>query len=217
MSEEYDLNKSSKELGKLVPILKDAQGNIIDGFHRIEADPKWKSITVETVDNPVKLELARLAVNFCRRRMSPSELQQRISFLVGAGLSAEEIADKTGVGKTTVYKYMPQGFKDSERSDAIKAGIQNHRKSYDECSSANISRKTSETNKNGLATIKMPPQPKSELTSFEKGDLYTPKDLAEKEDDPINEINGQIPTPTDFLRTVKCPHCGKRFVLPEEA
>jgi len=123
MSDEYDLAKSSKKLGPLVPILKDKNGNIIDGFHRQNANPDWPTITVESVDSDAKLELARLATNFCRRRLEPSEIQNRLSFLVGkCGMKPEEIAEQTGIGLTTIYKYLPQDLKNQELSEAQKKG-----------------------------------------------------------------------------------------------
>ena len=122
MSDEYDLAKSSKKLGPLVPILKDKNGNIIDGFHRQNANPDWPTITVESVDSDAKLELARLATNFCRRRLEPSEIQNRLSFLVGkCGMKPEEIAEQTGIGLTTIYKYLPQELKDEKKVEAGKA------------------------------------------------------------------------------------------------
>jgi len=122
MSDEYDLAKSSKKLGPLVPILKDKNGNIIDGFHRQNANPDWPTITVDSVDSDAKLELARLATNFCRRRLEPSEIQNRLSFLVGkCGMKPEEIAEQTGISLTTIYKYLPQELKDEKKVEAGKA------------------------------------------------------------------------------------------------
>jgi len=120
--DEYDLSVSSKSLGKLYPILKDKTGNVIDGFHRQNADPEWPCVTVESVDNPVKLELARLASNFCRREIPESEMQLRISFLIKNGLKVEEIADQTGISKTTIYKYMPKEMKNEIRSEVGRLG-----------------------------------------------------------------------------------------------
>ena len=39
-----DLDKSNKVIGQLYPVLRDARGRVIDGFHRIDVDPNWKSI-----------------------------------------------------------------------------------------------------------------------------------------------------------------------------
>jgi hypothetical protein len=124
MSEDYDLGKSEKAIGKLYPILKDAQGNIIDGFHRQNSNPDWPSITLDSVDTPQKLELARLTANFCRRNIPASEIENRITFLIKSGMKPEEIAEQTGISKTTIYKYMPQELKDITKVEAgIASGI----------------------------------------------------------------------------------------------
>jgi len=118
MTEEYDLTKSSKALGKLYPILKDAHGNIIDGFHRQNADSDWHAIQVDTVDTPVKLELARLAVNFCRRTLPSTEIEQRITFLIKNGMKVKDISDETGISERTIYNHMPQELKDQTKVEA---------------------------------------------------------------------------------------------------
>ena len=45
MSEEYDLKTSFAKHGFIVPIIKDANGNIIDGIHRHQIDPNCASVT----------------------------------------------------------------------------------------------------------------------------------------------------------------------------
>lgn len=131
MTDDYDLTKSSKLLGQLYPILKDKRGNIIDGFHRQNADPDWTSITIETVDSDVKLELARLATNFCRRILPESEFQQRIAFLIKSGMKPEEIAEQTGISVPTIYRHMPTELKDQKISEGTKQGKSNHTFSLD--------------------------------------------------------------------------------------
>jgi hypothetical protein len=120
----YSLAESRKGLGELTPVLEDAHGNIIDGFHRRGETPSWHGIAVPQIDNPVKLEMARLAVNFARRKVSPEEITQRVTFLINAGVSPDEIAKKTGISKTTIYKYMPEeaknkAFSELERKSAV--------------------------------------------------------------------------------------------------
>jgi len=121
MSEEaeYNLSESVKGLGKLVPVLKDKHGNIIDGFHRTQVDPNWPSVTVQEVDDPVKLALSRLAVNFCRRRVSADEIRESLVYLIGkCGLKPEQISQATGISLSTVYKYLPFEFKVPEKAAA---------------------------------------------------------------------------------------------------
>lgn len=118
--EAYSLSASKAGLGELSPVLKDAFGNIIDGFHRKGENANWHEVTVSSIDNPVKLELARLAVNFCRRKVQPEELRERITFLVKNGLKAEEIAKATGITDRTVRKYMPQEYKNPVKVEAAQ-------------------------------------------------------------------------------------------------
>jgi len=120
-TQSYDLKASVSGVGELVPVLVDASGNCIDGNHRKEVDPNWKTITLQHINNPVLLELARLAVNFCRRRLPSEELQNKIVTLVQAGLTPEEIADKTGISISTIYRHLPNEFKNQQRVMAGKA------------------------------------------------------------------------------------------------
>lgn len=122
--EQYNLKESVEGIGKLVPVLKDAQGNIIDGFHRQKIDPNWPSVVCELVDNPTKLVKARLVSNFCRRRIPHEEIHDAIVFLVGkAGLKPDQIAEELGISRATIYRHLPQEMKDTEKAQSISQGI----------------------------------------------------------------------------------------------
>jgi len=121
---EYSLAESKAGLGELCPVLKDANGEIIDGFHRKGENQNWREETLPWIDTPVKLELARLAVNFNRRRVTPQEISERISYLVKAGLTASEIAKQTGIGESTIYKYTPPELKNKAKAKAGALGAQ---------------------------------------------------------------------------------------------
>ena len=114
-SEEYSLKDSVKKVGMLVPIIKSKSGEIIDGNHRLEENPAWKdfSVTVNSIDTPVKEAIARLTINVCRRKVSREEKE----FLVGliarqTGWDAYQIADATGMSYEWVLKYFPEDLKD---------------------------------------------------------------------------------------------------------
>jgi hypothetical protein len=114
----FSLYKSCDALGKLTPILKDSKGNIIDGFHRHDLYPDWPAVVVQSVDDPVKLELARLAANYCRRIVEGEELSSHIGVLVKAGLKPEDIAEQTGISIRTIYNHMPQELKNPVKVEA---------------------------------------------------------------------------------------------------
>ena len=122
---EYALSKSLKgKLGQLVPCLEDAEGVIIDGFHRLKVNTKAWTVKNDQIKTPVDRALARMTVNFCRRHYSSEEMKNDIGLLVGSGLTVQQISEITGISDVTVYKYMPPEKKDKERSEAISRGIQ---------------------------------------------------------------------------------------------
>jgi len=127
MSEsEYSLASSKRSLGELVPILYaviDGEEEIIDGYHRLGESPGWHKQLVPQITTREQLEAARLAVNFNRRQVAPDEIASRIAVLAET-LKPEEIMELTGMSRTTVYKYLPQEFKDPKRVDAGRKGGQ---------------------------------------------------------------------------------------------
>lgn|GEM_PF-6250182 len=196
---EYNLAQSKQGLGELCPVLKDANGNIIDGFHRKGENADWREETIPWIDTPVKLELARLAVNFNRRRVTPQELTERLTFLAKAGLKADEIATQTGISKTTIYRYLPKDLKNEKAikiSGALKAKSEIVRKevppetSYKKIHDTNpISQIKQETDKLTIATSPYP-------------ELKIPKINYEK-------IKNNL-TPTEEKQTTTvciCPNC----------
>lgn len=107
MSEEHDLKKSEEGIGQLYPILEAKDGEIIDGFHREEADKNWKRIRLEHIDTEEKKTIARLAANFHRRTVPYSEKEAWINGLaqmyLGHGVPKGEIAKK--ISETAAVRY----------------------------------------------------------------------------------------------------------------
>jgi very-short-patch-repair endonuclease len=127
MSEEYDLKESVAKLGRLVPIIKDAHGNIIDGFHRKQVDPKWEeefSIKLDSITDPIQLLLARMNINTHRRTVSAEEKTQWLKELVElTKWTPDEIAEKAGMSKRWVLQYMPKELKQSEPEELERARL----------------------------------------------------------------------------------------------
>ncbi len=149
----YSLATSGEGLGELYPVLMDAHGNVIDGFHRLGENPKWHTEVRPQIDTPVKLQLAMLAANFNRRKVSPEEIAQRVTFLVKAGLKPEEIAKVTGISKKTIYKYMPQELKSETSgkiSEALKSKYETARE--EEVHRVTSSSEISDSKKEGIPT-----------------------------------------------------------------
>jgi len=116
---EYALSKSLKgKLGQLVPCLQDAEGIIIDGFHRLKVNPKAWTVKLDHVKTPVDRAKARMTVNFCRRHYTSEEMTKDIGLLIGSGDTVQQIAEDTGVSERTIYRYMPEQMKDQKISKA---------------------------------------------------------------------------------------------------
>jgi len=131
---EYDLKKS-KKVGQLYPVLVDAKGNVIDGVHRLEADPKWRIEKLPEIDTEEKLLVARCVANWHRRQVLREEKEEWINSLARIykkqGLKiggrdpetqqylpneiTSKISEVTGLSEYTVRSYLSQEFKDIQK------------------------------------------------------------------------------------------------------
>jgi hypothetical protein len=121
---EYDIKKSEK-IGQLYPVLVDAKGNVIDGFHRLEADPNWRKEKISEIDTEEKLLVARCVSNWHRRQVAREEKEDWINGLAEIyqrqGLSTKGIRGQneikarivgiTGLDPRTVELYLKPEFK----------------------------------------------------------------------------------------------------------
>jgi hypothetical protein len=114
-----EIRESEKKIGQLYPILLDAHGNIIDGFHRRAADPNWKSIKLEWVKTPIDLLKVRLHANWMRRSVDRAEIEKTLKELYEeTGWSAKQAAKELGIPYKTLIKYYPRGAKDQKKAKA---------------------------------------------------------------------------------------------------
>jgi len=114
---DYDLKISRDKIGALVPILKDAHGNLIDGFHRKNVDDNWPSLTIENIKDPLQLAIARLVVNVQRRKPEEdtedkNEIRNLLSKIAElTKWTPKEIAENIGMKEWWVYKWLPDEYK----------------------------------------------------------------------------------------------------------
>lgn len=60
-------------VGQLIPVLRDAEGKVIDGYHRLDVDPNWKSVTLEDVKTDEERLIVSAHINISRRRITNKE------------------------------------------------------------------------------------------------------------------------------------------------
>jgi hypothetical protein len=101
MDERYDLGESKRSVRELYPVLLDAHGNVIDGYHRLRADPGWRTETLEHIKTPVQLVLARIIANTHRRSIGREEREEEINELARC-LSEDEGVPREALVPTIV-------------------------------------------------------------------------------------------------------------------
>lgn len=117
--EQYDIKDSTRAIGQLYPVLVDKKGRLIDGFHRLEADPAWPVKSMNEIDTDEKLLLARCVANTHRRGVENKELSKWINGLAQiyagqgfvAGTIAKHIAEQAGISYKTVTAQLRDEFK----------------------------------------------------------------------------------------------------------
>jgi hypothetical protein len=114
-----DLKLSARRCGELYPVLLDKEGNVLDGNHRLKADPNWPKIILENVETEQDRLIVKLVGNVCRRSISSAEKTQLVGELASIFLSqgfkrgqvAYKVAEKTGMSYRWVMTYLPNRLK----------------------------------------------------------------------------------------------------------
>jgi len=117
-----ELKQSKTKFGALAPIILDKQGNIVEGHHRAAADPAWPKVTYEEIETEEDRILYAIAFNWHRREKSSSWKTKMLSQLATKGYNAKEISEKTGLSEQTIYRYLPDEYKDQTKIEAGKLG-----------------------------------------------------------------------------------------------
>jgi site-specific DNA-cytosine methylase len=122
------IKKLKEEKMQIYPVLVDKKGNVIDGNHRLAANPKWKKVIIEE-DDPLKILKMKIHANEDRRDTTKEERQEwaleakRLLVEQGAKGTEREIAKALGMSKTVIRKWLLLGLgvtkdkllRDSER------------------------------------------------------------------------------------------------------
>ena len=118
--DEYDLRKSTDKIGELYPVIMSATGEVVDGFHRINAKANWRREVREDIDTPEKVLLARLISNKFRRQVEASEVRGWINDLaqiavddhgIEPGQISGWVAEQTGYHSRSVREYLDEKYK----------------------------------------------------------------------------------------------------------
>ena len=108
-----DLRRTKKLFGALYPVLLDPEGNVIDGRHRLAADPDWPKVTVDWLSDPISAKMLKLISNTARRDVSAEEKTRLLGELAeDTELTPRALAQAIGMSYSWVLKYLPEKYKD---------------------------------------------------------------------------------------------------------
>jgi len=77
LNEEYDLKKSEKTMGQLLPVIKDAKGRIVDGLHRTKSNSDWRVEIRKEIETDEDYWKARAHLNFSRRNAQDAHEEKK--------------------------------------------------------------------------------------------------------------------------------------------
>jgi transposase-like protein len=106
--DEYALLKEDiAKRGIISPIIKDAAGNIVDGYHRnkIAEELGLTDIPIKQVDGTeAELQAMAIALNVARRQLDAEDRRELVAQLKAEGKSNRMIAETLGVSEATVRR-----------------------------------------------------------------------------------------------------------------
>jgi ParB-like chromosome segregation protein Spo0J len=110
-TDEYDVKKSMEKIGYFYPVLRSADGRVIDGMHRKNADKNWPEHVVNITSDMILV--AQIVANMQRRKISKKEKSDLLKNLAKAThWTTAQIAENTGMSLSWVRKYLPPAYKD---------------------------------------------------------------------------------------------------------
>jgi hypothetical protein len=109
------LIESEKLIGQLYPVLIDEQGNVLDGQHRLKANPNWRKEVVKGIDSDRKKAMVRLHANWHRQFARKEQILSELA-LVTDWHETAAYAAFLGCSIRTIQRYLPQKYKQRQRS-----------------------------------------------------------------------------------------------------
>jgi hypothetical protein len=119
------LKKSEQTVGQLIPVFVTKYGEIIDGKHRKQANPKWREEVLNHIETREDYLKARIAFNY-RRPVKRDEIKTYIIELAEIQLSkgipkgelAKKLAEITPYSEKTILNLLPPKYKVQEKREA---------------------------------------------------------------------------------------------------
>jgi len=125
------LRASKEAIGVVEKVTLDADGNLVDGHHRIAADPNWPTEINPKLKTEEDCILFMIAKNWHRTTKNENWKHGMIARLAKLGNDVSAIAKKTGFKERTIYYYMPSDLKKPEPLQLASARLALNRESQE--------------------------------------------------------------------------------------
>lgn len=132
MSEEYDLAESEKAIGQLRAVVKDAEGRVVDGKHRLEKNPEWRTEVWQNLQTEEDYWTTRAHLNFTRRNAHEAKAEKKTivdslaAYYEGQGLNVagrQRLADGKGAPVNEVLEAVIKALKGAISESWIRHNI----------------------------------------------------------------------------------------------
>lgn len=131
-----ELTASSDKLGMLYPVLKTEDGILIDGNHRLKANPDWETKIVHGAKGKIDALKMRYITNSMRRTITASEKTEILTEIAQLSkFKPKRLAKELGVSVRTIQRYLPSDLKNKPRGNTLRTRIAKNtvRFSFQDC------------------------------------------------------------------------------------
>ena len=227
MSEEEfkpsELSKSAKLIGHLYPVLRSPDGEIVDGYHRKQADPSWPETVVDFVKTDYEKALVRLWANY-RRKVPAKEVQQLLTTMAKQlrkmgyppGEIVKKLAEVTPYSVRWIQQLLPPEYKRAyvKMEEKLKKLIKEEEKAKEFAITPSRIKVTEKVKPpvEKPREEEAPKTPEEALQKFGPVSQMSLKQLrifAKLLMDRVKELSEPF--------VAKCPHCGKPLMVMPEA
>jgi len=226
-----ELKESKKKFGALSPVILDAFGNIVEGHHRKRADARWPQIVYKEIRTEEDRILYAIAFNWHRREKSEAWKKKQLSWLAKQGYTIDQIVEKTGLNRRTVYRYLPSELKGPEpsqfagshtASDSLSLNLKPQDMTVGKARELLDTPAGQEVLENAVKE-RLAEGHGQKVTGSEEGpsfadEIRTREGESESEKGPITNVepSTQKPKPPEALLTGfewTCPECGEKYII----
>jgi len=206
-ADEYNLKESAKAIGQLRPAILAKDGWVVDGIHRLRADPEWRTERHEDIDTEEKKWIARAHANLARRTVGREEKREIINNLAkiyeGQGLRVSVArTDGRGPPRNEILSKVEETLKGAMGSKLIRQLVD---PKYIQQAPSQLRKRAAEKKRQETPAIERIKRDKKALDS-RFGEGFVEKlvqEVEEVQEEKVEEVREELKKDTGFRDDVK--------------